>query len=958
MKKEQRHSQGLITTIIHCLVLFVILWGNIGVKKALADMLLQNGGNTINYCMKSTSSKCTVFPNYSICIKSLTLNSNNTTLSAIFSIKDKGDTYSHGYKIPIVITVSSLSGDLIFHEWKQKLSEFDLIEINKVELSTGGLGEYTYKTSDSKPLSTGNYTISCSLASPILGESYENCPLTVSYDFTIPKPPSSSTPPSTSTPSKPTVPEPEPEIEDEPNPPVITLEEARSCSGNYIILQGKDFNSEHKYTVTVDWKDNDPGKVYYSINNKNLVEATKKNNTNYTLNINADMLDNNENEINISAIASNGIIGNYTAIFNLTSIPWANSFSSESNVIQSGYNDEKKAYQFSWDYSPEWVQPITIYKDIPYLGGKMYGIKDFNASLDILLYSCDKTDGRLSIAGGAALTIGDDNKIGGKLSGDGNISYFGGEFNLTPAQTVIDINSEFKKEWPVSELIPGLNAYSIDQIKWINDTAKITVKIASGMKLNLVLQEIEEKGEDGSKEEKIRFTEANGALKVGLAGLLNLGRGQLELKAGVHGDITTKCKYPYEEFKKFIDNLTLKLSIDGQITCWSLILKDNKSYSATLSNGVWRFEEFDEFGANGIGVRQKSGSGIDKIDLNHPRFRAILPEDFLTDKNQADVGDQIRSRTGNYSSPLSRGDTILSEIDPHLYPHPEPTIVEVDGKSMLCFTSYEKNTDNPLQCTDIYFMTFEEGIWSEAAPVFDDDAHGDFSPKLAVDKNGKIILVWQRINNTRLNDTYLSKFIDNADNKRNELEVMASYMEIVYATYDWNSERKWEGPFIITNNNYLDTNPLLTTDINGNVFLFWESNEKNRLIGSPDSPSKLHLVKWDNSEWKTLAPPMDNQDNSFDYSLAAGDNEIIILWTGYDKTDQDRYHLKYIKCTGSNSWGEATEWKQAKARTQEVSDYLGKVIADREGNFYITWIQEAEKLLSTIEIQEGKEVLV
>ena len=166
--------------------------------------------------------------------------------------------------------------------------------------------------------------------------------------------------------------------------------------------------------------------------------------------------------------------------------------------------------------------------------------------------------------------------------------------------------------------------------------------------------------------------------------------------------------------------------------------------------------------------------------------------------------------------------TILADS---IFPEAQPQIFSINGKKILIFTTdNDTRTANNKQMLVYSVYNDEDGTWSNATPVYDDDT-ADFYPSVSGE-----YLVWQ--NQKSVMDDGLS------------LAEIGKQGEIVIAKWNGNG---FDTPVSLTDNDALDTLPKVSVN-NNEISVVWLKNSADDILGVDGDTSIIKKV-YNGSAW-------------------------------------------------------------------------------------------------------------
>ncbi len=702
--------------------------------------------------------------------------------------------------------------------------------------------------------------------------------------------------------------------------PIITRVD-REYEG--IFLHG--VSLENTYKVYVEWGEEDPNKITFTVLDKG---AFSEKADQYPLSRLFDMGDDfmaiispKGNMLTIGAQNNQGGLSDpwvhYPHVIPMPGwLTWINNTLAELDKgehLSFNENRYEPAYTLTFTFPEEpWDGKVTIPDWLPYIGGKEFGIKETQAKLNVKINLSGK--GNTEASGQTGFTIADQESAG-KGTGKGDI-IFDANDGLTFNGMAINLNvsQSIQEDWFIIEFIPvgsiiGKLLNKVPPLKNILSAAKIGATISPAVDLGLHLKE---KEEDGVK--KIGFESVSGGAGLTLGGSFNLEVEKISSEVTAELDGTGSVIYQIPANPSYIKEVMFTIRNSSTIKIWSII-----NSKATV---IFYTKYTDASGWEG-GVNYESEvKGLErKLKGIQDQLFEPISTDFLTRGYSTFVANQpVMTR----DVPAEYGMLTINKIIENVYPYSEAKLIEKDDSLLLCFIYYDPN-DPVLQATEVAYTAYDGQKWCSPLPIAD-DTRGEFNPRLSLDKHCRAIAVWQRIKD------------ENFDSL--DLYEMASQMEIVWAKYDFDTDI-WSAPAALTDNVFLDGNPLLCSDYKGNVALVWESNQDNELMGDSNSPSDFHFTLWHGNTWESPQMILSNQANAFGHTLAMWDEGILVWSMDVDgnfstTNDQDLYYLLY----------DGTTWTGPSRLTNDnVSDHPPRAVYDSAGKLYLTWIRDGRLVL-------------
>ncbi len=203
---------------------------------------------------------------------------------------------------------------------------------------------------------------------------------------------------------------------------------------------------------------------------------------------------------------------------------------------------------------------------------------------------------------------------------------------------------------------------------------------------------------------------------------------------------------------------------------------------------------------------------------------APIPRDFLKHGPYSRFAARDPRRVALAAAPGAVEDRVIENV----YPYAQPSIAVQNGQTAIAAVFFDA-ADPTLQATDIGVVMHDGTTY--AAPVLAiNDTRAEFAPTVAFDVAGRVVCAWERVKDPAFEGTNLTE--------------MVPELEIVTASFDPGSAR-WSAPVALTDNACLDQAPVLQRGFDGSLFLAWQSNPANELMGTTNAPSALHYALWD-----------------------------------------------------------------------------------------------------------------
>jgi len=252
----------------------------------------------------------------------------------------------------------------------------------------------------------------------------------------------------------------------------------------------------------------------------------------------------------------------------------------------------------------------------------------------------------------------------------------------------------------------------------------------------------------------------------------------------------------------------------------------------------------------------------------------------------------------------------------NVYPNSEPALASAGTNTLLLWV-YDNTSRSPVNRTQAQWSRRTADAWSAPAPVWD-DATADFSPRLGLFTNGTALAAWQNERIALPDGAALTDLLQNA--------------EIACGRFNgatWSCSN-------LTQNAYLDHDPLLSAAKNGTALLAWTANPGNSCVGSLTNRNTFIFTRWTGTAWAAPAVIAADIGMTLRTSLAYNGTEGIFLATvdadddQMTPEDQEIYGSHY----SNNVWGAWT-----RLTDNAVQDTRPQAVFDADGHLLVAWTQ-------------------
>ena len=624
------------------------------------------------------------------------------------------------------------------------------------------------------------------------------------------------------------------------------------------------------YLVSIDWNGSTPQKVIFEANGQTTEVPAMGTQVLYTYNVGAPpfnaSLDPKGNTIKVTAVEAGG---KYSSPFTLYPIilphpVWGilqGGAASDTSYTLSGiFPDPPLDLAFKESQVPSAIW--SLWSAVPAIGGYPLGLKN----IQVIVSAEAKPDGTGSIAvGGTGGFAAGGVEANGKVGGKANLKYVRSSgLELTGGEFSLGIDFELHRTDGVLKLIPAAQALQASPVfgkaaDWINKSVKAEVVLGAGFAGALKMNRMN----DGH----YSFI-AEPEVSLSLGGKLTAETRLATITFGAGGTAKIIATYPPP-----MSGPAARAELDLTATLGITVLRYTRQFE-----GKHTFK----YPAAGGAARLAGDFAAASVEGFHPISLTFLDEPaygrFMPVRGAARMAAQVGA---------GAQDQLLIQ---NVFPDAQPVMAMRDGKTAIVYVHFDPS-DTVLQGSEINVI-YHDGT-SYAQPVTAlDDTRSEFSPSVAIDANGKVVVAWLRVKDANFSGE--------------NLEDMVPLLEVVYASFDPQTST-WSAVTSLTDNDHFDNNPQLHTGLNGELLLSWEDNTSNALIGDATHPTGLHLATWDagSRTFSGGASLPDGLVNVNQYDLAFDGSRALLAYVqdvdgDFDTlNDSELFTVKYE----DNAWG-------------------------------------------------------
>ncbi|MCK6684186.1 MAG: PKD domain-containing protein [Thermoanaerobaculia bacterium] len=541
--------------------------------------------------------------------------------------------------------------------------------------------------------------------------------------------------------------------------------------------------------------------------------------------------------------------------------------------------------------NPEWEALVSLPSWVPWLGGKSFGLKKTQATIEET-YRTDCTAAGVVKGqsgfdlGSAVVTV----EIHGNM-----------ELGLTPTQGFVpgkgNIGIEVAGTWeveptPLPKFHPmGARFCGIPIVSELCELVKVKgeFKIAGGGDFNFTIDG------KGNKQFPSATAQFRGENKLGLIAeahrnwlfIEGWGGGQYGFTVGLPAD-------PY--FLKKFDFAT-ELAFKVKIYLWET--EDKWAISCTKE-------------------REKTLVCTDTATPLRPGSTGAV--ELTPIRVQEGTGERL---SGKYR--------VLGEsvVFTDVFALAAPAAVASGPDIVVAYLSENRNVTNILHRTDVSAAVLRAGTWRQIQPITADTL-GDFAPALAARPDGTVFALWQRLRNPSLTVDDI-KTTDDLPKVNREIEIVTSSLQP--------GGDSWSQPVALTDNTAFDHDPIALALADGRVLALWLRDPGNGLTGTAAAPTQLLARTWSGSAWGAEEVVAGDLIGVQALSGAARGNDATVVLSrdtdGNSATQSDR-EIAVVSYS-------AGRWSAVRDLTSDqVADLAPRVAYGNDGSIRVAWLSDGD----------------
>jgi alpha-tubulin suppressor-like RCC1 family protein len=275
--------------------------------------------------------------------------------------------------------------------------------------------------------------------------------------------------------------------------------------------------------------------------------------------------------------------------------------------------------------------------------------------------------------------------------------------------------------------------------------------------------------------------------------------------------------------------------------------------------------------------------------------------------------------------------TIKSTLRSNTYPYTDQKLVPYDNGAFMVLLEDDPGRTS-LNRTRASYSIYNGSTWTAPLPIDPNDETADFKPVAAATMNG-VLTAWENLKEVMPGDAKLG------DALKDE-EIRAGFFD--------SATGKWNSPYDLTSDNYLDHSPQIAAG-GGSGILTWiksKSDDYDTALSNAYSASdEIMFSKWDGSSFSNPAVITSPDGIIVDSSVAYdGTNGAYACTLDRDSDlsttdDREIYVMTY----------DGSKWNPLSRMTDNtVRDSSPQVCIDKNGKAFVAW-SEDKKIMYTVD---------
>ena len=559
------------------------------------------------------------------------------------------------------------------------------------------------------------------------------------------------------------------------------------------------------------------------------------------------------------------------------------------------------------------LQSFRIPPQIPF-----FNQKEMEMKMPIMI------KGEILLNGTGRLQLGYTTSIGGSAMGDKYMTFAGkrvpvfeattgrraylaqrGGFKISPYLNIGMTNSS--KNWNYSGGFGmGMNGEWKSPPFYYASTPPLYIRFGLGLTTDMYLDILNiQKSYHSSLAVSPSF---NGALLLSPYGLITGGIGAADLiSAEITGKLTMDWGIKFSGLDVSNDKMDLKLDLlaKGRIFIYEK--------QVALLNCTYNFL---------TGQSDCGHSTIaSQLDLSTDGFH-LMDRDYLNADYETVANTKSHIKKLSDATPATEK-IILSNV----FPESDLILIEspAQEKMKMLFISDDPNrTSSNRNILKVLDMDTTNAI-TTPIPI-DDNGTADFHPSAIQLPDGRILAIWNDLKKIMDDNATLDDFLPN--------------LEIASAIY-LPDKNEWQSLGRLTNNEYLDRIPIITSSSDGRIMAVWIANKHNVYEANSIKPDSIHISCFQDKKWSVPVEIIETNGAIIRVTSSYFNDQAIIVWE--EDMDQNMSTLtdrELYMCINKND-----RWKSAQRLTNNnQSDTFPLLELTEKGNLLLVWGREDDIL--------------
>lgn len=616
----------------------------------------------------------------------------------------------------------------------------------------------------------------------------------------------------------------------EPPPPTATPQKQKKAPIiSNVHGQLQEYFLEHtpsvtnRYSADLDWQGEEPGPVTFRLDNNAPVLGQVSGNE-ASAEIAIDNLSAGQNHtLTVTAASSGGTSQSAPFPVNVIAVPpWAQPYKLQAQQAEEGASSVIYQNTANKNFPSEPLQALLTIPDlVPFIGGT-WGMNatQFQTGLSVSSLGTNSNtsitgSGGFSVAGkDIPVEVNDKTSVTRTRIGNNKLQFVTDvqPGDIAQAATInfkLPDQTLFSKKLSLIEVFPGLSS--------LLDSGKVG-KFIKQFDLTLfqasISAELSGKGRLGIQDDHVALTGGSATMGLNVAAdaspsLFGLASGGIQ--GNLHGTATFDLSLP----PHFTD-----CSLDGAIFFkYSVIGFGSGTYPSDPT--AMQLASCEAFGSSRRGpfLMAPATDSLSPPRLT-PRSSTWKPESIVTPPAQSSEGSVTSS-------------TLVENANAELS---SPAIASAPGGRMaVAWVSEAADRPRP-RAWRVALRLFDGKTWGTPI-MLGDGANPSYSPSVAFDKSGQVIVAWVQGDGSVLGSSpELS-------------DEMLRSLDVAYAAVDASGSIKKSGT--MSGDRTMDFSPQLASGQDGSLWLAWESSRDLWFIAPDSSPNTLWAAPWDGSGWQS-----------------------------------------------------------------------------------------------------------